>query len=409
MDLSALLFTMNDDLAPVEKRLKNESFEAVGESLPQNYAKEVGWFTADQIAGSQYAVAASLPAGGTARMKADYGFVHVDEIRPQMTCDRAIAAYPRDPWPRLMRAALEAQTRNYADATADYRAATTVPDPKWAQSAYYGLASVYYAQHKYKVALSNVNDAILSGSGEVYTLRAFIEEAMGDDDLATADAQQGYNQYNGPGRDTSPATYALATAYSDLGYFAASNEQADKVLKHHPASAENLLLRAFNEYSSGDLKNARADFNSASVSNPRMEQPYLGLAMLSFATGNTAAAIANARRAYAMYPQDDYAAIWTLITNPHAKVKTRPSDAWPGLVLCLFLNRWSIESLDAAASSADPFTQRMQLCEAHFYGGVYLLHHGDKSRAHSLLQSAAKDCPYRQYERTTAIQLFHRL
>lgn len=395
--LSALLFTYSDDLTSVEKRLQHEPFDAVGKSLPDNFARDVGWFTPDQLTGTQYAAAASLAEGGTARIVSDIvpGFVHVEEIRQQMTCDQAIAANPHDQWPRLMRAGFEVRSRRYADAIADYNAAIGT-DRQMTQTARYGLAGIYYSQRKYKKALDNIDEAMTSNRGDVYTLRALIEEAMGDDDLATADAAQG---------DTPAATYALALAYSDLGYFAASNEQLAMVLKHNPASGDSLAARGFNEFSSGDVTAARADLLAASSSNPQMEQPYIGLAMINFIEGNAPAARRFARRALAVSPQDQYAALWVLISDRGAKVDVHTSKAWPGPVIDVFRNRVSVDSLGTAAASSDPLTQRLQQCEAHFYSGVYWLQRGNKSRALPMLQAAAGTCPYREYERPAAAQL----
>jgi tetratricopeptide (TPR) repeat protein len=246
--ISALNFSYDADLTAIDKRLKSEGFDAVAKSLPLNYAGGVGWYTPQQLVGTQYAPAASLQAGETARMNPALspGFVHVDEIVPGMSCDRAIELAPGDAAPRLERAALEMRGGAYAAAKADYRVAAQSADSRLAQAAQYGLASIEYLERDYKSAFSSVDSAVKSNGADALTLRALIEEAMGDDDLATADANQAVNQYNGSGADPSPATFALAAAYSHLGFFSASNDELDSLLKRHPGDARALALRAFN-------------------------------------------------------------------------------------------------------------------------------------------------------------------
>lgn len=376
MHISALIFSYTRNLAPIAKRLATQPFDVVAQSLPLNYAKDVGWFTPRQLAGTQYAPAAALPAGGTAPMNHELspGFVHVDQIIPQMSCDHAIAIRPTEAWPRLARATLEMQSRAYAAASADYRVAAQSTNRQFALAAQYGLASVQYTEQHYAKALRSVNLAIESNTGEAYTLRALIEEAMGNDDLATADAQQGVNQYNGNDEDASPATYALARAYSDLGYFAASDDQLGALLKRHPHDAQALVLRGFNEFSTGHLKHAGRDFAAALNANPPLEQAYLGLAMSDYSSGNRALARRFARRALTLFPGDEYVKLWFLITAGRAPLRPK----------------------------------HLQPCEGGFYAGIYALQHGRTRQAHKLFRAAARKCPYREYERATALQLLKR-
>jgi tetratricopeptide (TPR) repeat protein len=376
MHLSALTFSYDTDLGPIEKRLATEGFDAVAKSLPLNYASDVGWFTPQQLAGTQYAPAAALRAGATARMSLQLspGFVHVDQVVPEMSCDRAIELHPKEAWPRLARAELEMNSGAYAAAKSDYQVAAQSTDRRFAQTAQYGLASIQYREGDYRNALASADVAVGSNSGDAYTLKALIEEAIGDDDLATADAAQGFSQYNGNEQDPSPATYALALAYSDLGFFAASDDQLETVLKRHPRDAQALLLRAFNKFSTGDAQGAARDFAAALKLRPQMEQPYLGLAMLDYSQGDVASAHRYAQQAFALYPHDVYTKLWLLITAGHA----------PSL------------------------PSHLQPCEPGFYAGIFALQQGHKQKANELLHTAANTCPYREYERATAQELLKR-
>lgn len=373
MHLSSLVFTYDTDLTPIAKRIDTEGFDAVAKSLPFNYTSNVGWFTPQQLAGTQYAPAATLKAGGTTRMNPQLspGFVHVDQIVPQTSCDRAIDLHPNEARPRLERAVRETNSGAYAAAKADYQVAAQSTDPRIAELAHYGLASILYREGDYRKALASADVAVGSNSGDAYTLKALIEEALGDDDLATADAAQGFGQYNGWEQDPSPATYALAQAYSDLGFFAASDDQLQTLFKQHPRADNALILRAFNEFSTGDTQSAARDFAAALKVNSRTEQSYLGLAMLDYAQGHSASAKRYAQQAYTLYPHDVYANLWLLITSGHAP--------------------------------AEP--AHLQPCEPGFYAGVYALQHGLKEQGNELLRTAANTCPYREYERAEALQL----
>jgi len=373
MHLSALVFSYDDDLAPIAKRLAAEGFDAVATSLPLNYVKDVGWFTPQQLEGTKYAPAAALRVGETTRMTPALspGFVHVDQRIPEMSCDRAIALHPEEMLPRLERAQLEVKRGSYAAAKADYLVAARSTDRRIALTAQYGLAFIQYRSGDYRDALASADVAVQSQSGDAYTLKALLEEAMGDDDLATADAAQGFNQYHGYEEDPSPATYALALAYSDLGYFAASNDELGTVLKQHPRDAQAMALRAFNAFSTGDLQSAKRDFSAAASLDPQMEEPYLGLAMLEYAKGGLAPAHRYAQRAAALFPHDVYTQLWLQITSGHAP--REPAHLKP--------------------------------CEPGFYAGIYALQHGRKQQADAMLRTAADTCPYREYERAEALQL----
>jgi tetratricopeptide (TPR) repeat protein len=371
--LRALSFSYDDALDPIAKRIASEGFEAVGATLPSNYIADVGWFTPDQLDGTRYAPAAKLQAGGTARMNPAIapGFVHVDERIPAMSCDRAIAIHPDSAEPRLARANLEAQRGMYAAAKNDYSVAALSVDRTFAQPAQYALAYIYYIERDYNKALTHVNVAVESNSGDAYTLKALIEEAMGDDDLATADAARGYGQYHGNEQDPSLATYALAQAYSDLGYFAASNAQLNTILGPRQRYANAFILRAFNEFSTGDSRDARQDLTSALGVNPRLENPYVGLAILDYSLGDATSARTYAQRAFSLFPHSLYAKLWILVTSGRAP--EHPSGLKP--------------------------------CEPGFYAGIYDLQHGHKQDGNVLLRTAAKTCPYREYERAAALEL----
>ena len=361
--LSALTFSYDTDLAPIAKRIEIEGFDAVAQSLPLNYGNKIGWIKIQDLANTQFAPAARLKEGQTARMIPELspGFVHVDQVIPDMTCDRAIELRPQDPTPRLLRAAIETNAGAYADAAADYRIAAQSSDYRTEQAAHYGLAAVLYRQGNYRDALASANEG--SDNQDGYTLRAMIEEALGDNDLATADAAKGSDPY------------FLAQAYSNLGYFAASNDQLNVIAKQQPRRAAVFTLRAFNNFSNGDTRSAAHDFTAALAIDPHTTAANIGLAMMAYAEGNVASAHHYARKGLAVAPHDSYASLWELITSGHAPA--HPTNLQP--------------------------------CEPGFYLGIFELQHGHNEKAQQLLRVAATTCPFREYERATALQLLKHL
>ena len=103
--------------AAIAQRLETESFDSVAKSISPDSADvafyEIGWLTRGQLQAQKHApimlllgaagradidAALSLRVGGTAEVHdgSTRKFVHLEEIRAKMTCDRALARYPDD-------------------------------------------------------------------------------------------------------------------------------------------------------------------------------------------------------------------------------------------------------------------------------------------------------------------------
>lgn len=414
------IVTAPDKAAPIAARLRGESFAAVAKSLPKDdYSvgfSDIGWVTRSEIADTAFAPAAKLPVGGTTKVGDEIttSFVHVEEIRAEMPCDEAVARYPDDQTAFLVRAATRWQAGNHTGAIDDYTAVIRL-DPK-SYSGHYGRAGAYYYERKYPEALADA-DAVLApaplGGADVYTLKGLIEEALGDDDLATADEAFAIAQYHGYMRDETGAHAALGVAYSNLGYFAAAVEEFDLRLKRHPDDSATYLARGFARFSAGDRAGAKSDFVTADRAMATSATPPLALAILSFSAGDTTAGLRYARLAAARSPRDPYAVLWDLILSrashraPQVASAQALADspAWPSAVIRVFLGRAPVGSLRSAVSTGETLHARTQSCEAQFYAGVYELTGGDRARALPALRLAAGDCPFREYERAAARQL----
>ena len=396
LHLSALIFETKTQADAAGARLKSEAFTDVGKSMPDNYSTDVGWFTPQELAGSQYQTAATLAQGQTAPFAQDAvlpGFVHVDKRLPQSACNAAIAADPHDAWARVTRASAEAASAQYDRAVADYNVAYSFSsDARFKTQAAYGLASAYYSERRYRKALDFANDAVASNSGQSYVLRAYIYEALGDDDLATADAATALAQLHGNEQDESPAHLVRGIAYSDTGFFKAAADEFGLVLARHPNDSYALASRGFARFASGDTQAARKDLLASAVANPRNETPLLGLAILEYASGGNNA-LKYARRAYAVN-HEPYAALWLRILGGSNSVKPHV-DA-------------SLVGLNRKAANGDKLTQSNHVCEATYYTAVFAIQHHNTTEGRQLLEKATEICPYREYERAAAIEMLKR-
>ncbi len=403
-------------------RVKREGFAAVAKSLPRDDptvgVSDRGWISRDDLAQVGVPATALTKVGATAEVEPGspiVSFVHVDEIRPAGTCDAVIAQYPDDATALLTRAETRRAAGDLGGASADY-AALVRSDPK-SYYGHYGLATVHYSERDFTRALADV-DAALSGNvagagADAYALKAMIEEARGDDDLATADAAFAIAQYHGRMQDDSQARYVLGLAYAHLGYYEAATEEFDAAVTAHPAYSYPYISRAFAWFARGDVAKAKSDLLAATNAEPKFSQAFVDVAMLDFATGDATGALGAAQHALLLNAHDPYAALWLLLASralhrapalPNADALASDSP-WPAAAIRVFLERAPASGLVAAAASPDPFTASTQLCEARFYGAAYRLSGGDKAGALPALRQAASECPFREHERVAAQQL----
>lgn len=384
--LSALIFGYGDNPSAAIERLKHESFDDVAASMPDNYAKDIGWFVPSQLRGGPYEKAIGLAPGKYAVSQSQTqgtNVARVDEIRPAASCAQALADYPTDPWALAFDAAYESRAGNTSAAIADY-SKEIAADPN-SGDARYGRAQAYYAQRRYHAALEDLEHDNQEGGADADVLRSEIESTMGDADLAESDAHQGLAQLHGYMRDESPGHAALGIAYADLGYFKAAIDQFDAVIARHPEDGNALDFRGIARFQLGDMTGAKSDFLQAVRAHPQYEVALLDLALWSFAEGDAAGAKSYAIRAHAAAPSEPYASLWLAIAQgrPHPYTPAPDPEAEP--------------ELNAA----------IHACEAAFYRGIALYVHHQRAAAAPLLREAANACPYREHERAVARRLMH--
>lgn len=372
----------------VLERLKHEPFAAVAASMPNNYAKDVGWFERSQLRETQYRNAADLQAGQYAPFDSDTmgrNIAHVDEVRPAETCAAALKAYPDDAWALRTLVAYDSAMHRTAALDADVaRQIAAHPDDP---AGYYNRASIALSQQRYRDALPDAQRAVELRGPNAQLLLAQVESGMGDDDLAEADADAAYGYLHGRMQDESPALFAHGVAYADLGYEDDAARMFDRVLAKHPGDASAFEWRGFTRFARDDDAGARLDFLRAARSSPTWETPYLDLAMLSFSEGDRASAERYAKRAYLLSPKEPYAALWRSIAEGEGREFEPVRNA-------------QIEpELDSA----------IRRCESTFYHGIALYLKHDRRAARPLLTKALEICPYREHERPVAEHLVRQL
>jgi lipoprotein NlpI len=102
-------------------------------------------------------------------------------------------------------------------------------------------------------------------------------------------------------------------------------------------------------------------------------------------------------------PDDPYNVIWLHIArsrlgqpdadelnNSAARI---PPNKWPSPVIALFRCLETSAAVEAAAAVVDENTRRGQVCEAHFYIGIFELERGALERARYHFLKAVKGCP----------------
>jgi tetratricopeptide (TPR) repeat protein len=365
--------------AAIAERLKHERFEAVAKSLPPDDPevgfKDLGWGTPEQLEGGTNAGAATMRAGETIAVHDTIGdeFLHLEETRPAMPCDEAVARYPDDELALLTRAAWRSQSGDRRGAIDDYSAVIRL-DPS-SYDARLGRASAYYAEGRYDDARADASSLGTGpgGGADLKMLLGMIDEARGDDDLATADLADAIAQYHGYMRDETGARYALGLAYSNLGYFAAAAEEFDARLKLHPDDAAAYRSRGFARFAGGDAAGAKRDLLAAARLDATSATPYVGLAIVSYSAGRrergarlrAASAGAAARRSVLRLVDAD--------REPRAASRARGVGGARG------------GGLGAVAGARDP---RLSRARAGRLAGVRDLVERDAERAHAVVRSA---------------------
>jgi lipoprotein NlpI/energy-coupling factor transporter ATP-binding protein EcfA2 len=167
----------------------------------------------------------------------------------------------------------------------------------------------------------------------------------------------------------------------------------------------------------GDYDGAFLDVGQALKLKPNDNYAYRTQAILEFAKSDYTSAASDLQKAVLIEPDEIYGLLWLQLVSFKVSSDVNPDFArlsapdrknWPHPVARLFLGTEKIDDVLAeAAKVVQPDNGPM--CEADFYGGEYLLSHGDAARGAELIREAAARCPAGYLEYRAALAEVKRL
>jgi tetratricopeptide (TPR) repeat protein len=282
-------------------------------------------------------------------------------------------------------------------------------DPRLA-AAYINRGNVYLNKADLAQAFDDFDEAIKLDpkSGWAYSARGEFYKNKGDFDHALADLSESIRL---------EPNYAMAYFFRSALYkskedFDHALADLNKSIRLDPNYASAYFARGCVSYLVGDNAAALADFTTSIQLDPNNAAAYFNRGVAYFVVGgHTADALADFRKAIALNPKDDYAALWQDIAehrdlvpgNLTVAAKQLDMTAWPAPVVREFLGESDAAQTLFAAYDNDPKTRLEQTCEANFYGGEFALLKNSRQEALRLLRLAARDCPPSFIESPAAI------
>lgn len=198
------------------------------------------------------------------------------------------------------------------------------------------------------------------------------------------------------------AFYNLGRACLDKGDYDGAIRANDQAIRLDPKKAEAFNNRGAAYQAKGEYDRALKDFDQAIRLDPNSAEPFYGRGLVQFTQGQFAAAVPELAKAVELDPVNEYRAIWLYLARARAGQSGRESLAssasrfnlehWPGPVVSMYLGRIPPDAVLQGAIDPDPNKQRVRKCEAHFFGGEYLLVQGLRDEAVRMFQAAVASC-----------------
>lgn len=264
------------------------------------------------------------------------------------------------------------RTGAYDLAIADYTKAISI-DPKNA-TAYYNRGNVYDERGDYILAIRD------------YTTAISIDQKYG-------------SAYNNRGN-----------AYSKKGEYHLAIADYTRAISIDPKDADAYNNRGEAYKDEGNYDLAIADYTMAISIDPKLEVAYFARGRLLYSLAAPDKALGDFSRANALDPKYAYSALWLEMAVRRLKLPSRMAEAsaqvdktaWPAPVIRMFMDQITPEAVLAAADHPDETKRKVQVCEANFYAGEYMLLRGGRDEGMRLLRLAAGDCPKTFVERAGA-------
>jgi len=241
----------------------------------------------------------------------------------------------------------------------------------------------------------------------VYLAQKNFDAALGDLNTIVALAPRAASSY-----------LARGEAYRDHGDYAKALEDIEKA-DDLSSSANVDYQRALTYEAMSDYARARSDYEKAAKLEPANPAVKVHLALLSWKSGDFAAAAKGfqAVRDAANKDLSSYAALWAALSLA-ATGQTDLSQSitanldrtkWPGPLLDLYSGTSTVAAVMAAAQGGEADSRADHICEAAFYIGMWQVLHGDAAAGKVQLQNAAAQCSPQNIERDAAAVAYRRL
>lgn len=271
--------------------------------------------------------------------------------------------------------------------------------PRSRAIAHYNRGLAHFGRGDLNRAIADYNEAIRLESGYVAAHEARGRAWSDKGELARAIAD--FDEVIRLNPHLSSAYNSRGIALRAKGDLDRAIADYDEALRLDSKSSIPYNNRAIAWRAKGDLDRAMADFNEAIRLDPKFALAYVNRGVASYYGGYVARAQVDFLHASDLNPKDAYAALWLDIALRRNMIPSQLSKAakhldmkvWPAPIVRLFLGEMTLAAVIAATHGRDPTMERVQVCEANFFGGALALLQGSKEQALQRLQRAARDCP----------------
>jgi tetratricopeptide (TPR) repeat protein len=285
---------------------------------------------------------------------------------------------------------------NFDEAIAEYSTAIS-SDPSDA-GALIGRGRAYAAKDQYDKAIADFDKAIRLAPQDstAFRYRGLVNSLKGQPDRAIRDLDEAIRR----NPQDFAAFHVRGVTYDSKGDYDRAIADYDEAIRLAPNSYATLHERGFARFAKGDYGGAIVDYDEAIRLNP-VPETYRNRGLAYLYVDQPTKAQADLKKANELNPKDAYFAIWLDIAERRSNAATHLSEAaahldrtgWPAPVVRMFLGQATSAAVLAAAEDPDAVKRKGQVCEANFYGGEFLLQHGEKDEAVHRFLIAARDCP----------------
>jgi tetratricopeptide (TPR) repeat protein len=186
----------------------------------------------------------------------------------------------------------------------------------------------------------------------------------------------------------------------NMGKFAEAAGDLDTLIDHRPMLTTPYTMRAAINAKLGRVEQSREDSKKVLSLLPADYVRNIATGIIAWQAGETSVAEDNFSHATSQGPGSTFAWIWLALTKVRAGEAIPAGDfpnfdrsRWPAPIVSFFTGETQQDAVFAAAGDGSDTETRGRMCEANFYVGEWLLRHGNKIAAQSMIRKAADGCP----------------